>query len=115
MATYVEVDENNVILGLYINVDTAPTAGEGYTIKEVTSYNGLGFVEGQVFNPETGGIDDTELSLSVKAENELRLTDWKVIRHRDQVDLGATTSLTNDEYLELLQHRQNLRNTVLDA
>ena len=52
----------------------------------------------------------------VKSEVSKRLsaTDYKVIRHRDQLDLIAkgniiTTTLTSEEYETLLKERNNLR------
>ena len=44
----------------------------------------------------------------------LNNSDWKVIRHRDQLALGVETSLTSDEYLELLQERQEARKKVIN-
>ena len=40
-------------------------------------------------------------------------TDWKVTRHRDQLALGIETSLTNEEYLNLLTQRQEARDLVI--
>jgi len=42
----------------------------------------------------------------------LKSTDWKVLRHQDQLALSIATTLSKDEYLELLQQRQNARNEV---
>lgn len=39
----------------------------------------------------------------------LDLTDWKVTRHRDEIDLGLMTSLTAEEYEKLLKDRNNWR------
>lgn len=41
-------------------------------------------------------------------------TDWKVIRHRDQLSLGVETSLTEAEYKELLKARQKARDAVVE-
>lgn len=48
------------------------------------------------------------------ARSYLVQTDWLVIRHRDQVDLGLETSLSDDEYRELLEKRQTAREKVVD-
>jgi len=56
---------------------------------------------------------DGQISLTKsEASNLLSPTDWKVIRHRDQIDTesGSGTSLTNEEYLTLLDDRQIIRN-----
>ena len=45
-------------------------------------------------------------------------TDWQVIRHRDQIEIsGLETSLTTEEYEQLLADRQAIRNTsnVIEA
>ena len=40
-------------------------------------------------------------------------TDWQVIRHRDQLAAGITTSLTDQEYTDLLEQRQTVRDSVV--
>lgn len=41
-------------------------------------------------------------------------TEWKVQRHRDQLELGITTSLTQEEYMELLRQRQEARDGIVN-
>jgi hypothetical protein len=41
-------------------------------------------------------------------------TDWMVIRHRDQVEAGTATTLTNTQYQNLLIYRQALRDLSKD-
>ena len=48
------------------------------------------------------------------ARNYLTDTDWLVIRHRDQLDLRQETSLTNEQYLDLLAKRQVARESVVE-
>jgi len=36
-------------------------------------------------------------------------SDWLIQRHREQVETGSTTSLTEEEYNEFLSYRQYLR------
>jgi hypothetical protein len=54
---------------------------------------------------------EAELATRVRTQRDFKLTacEWLVIRHRDQSDAGATTTLTAAEYLELLTYRQVLR------
>lgn len=56
--------------------------------------------------------------LSKENSNEalafLNSTDWKVIRHLDQLALGIETSLCEEEYLQLLQQRQESREAVVN-
>lgn len=48
------------------------------------------------------------------ARNYLTDTDWLVIRHRDQLDLNLETSLNNDQYIDLLNKRQEARKQVIE-
>ena len=52
-------------------------------------------------------------SVKGQADNLLSATDWKVIRHRDQVETssGISTSLTESEYSALLIFRESIRTT----
>lgn len=50
-----------------------------------------------------------------EAKKFLADTDWKVIRHRDQLALGIPTSIDNDEFIELLNQRQEAREKVDEA
>lgn len=52
------------------------------------------------------------LEKNKNARNYLTDTDWLVIRHRDQLDLKIETSLNHDQYLDLLEKRQEARKQV---
>lgn len=54
------------------------------------------------------------LNTNKEAENYLSDTDWLVIRHRDQLDLNQETTLTNEQYLDLLAKRQAARERVVE-
>ena len=45
-------------------------------------------------------------------ERALNRTDWMVRRHREEVELGVTTSLTNEQYQDLLTTRKSWRESV---
>lgn len=47
------------------------------------------------------------------AQSFLDSTDWKVLRHRDQQDLGLPTSLTAEEFQDLLRQRQMAREAII--
>ena len=49
---------------------------------------------------------------AVAGASKLARTDWIITRHRDQVELGIVTSITNEQYLELLTKRQDWRSNV---
>jgi len=52
-----------------------------------------------------------QLSTEARNKRDALLLDsqWLVQRHRDQLDTGIETTLTVDEYVALLQYRQDLR------
>ncbi len=52
-----------------------------------------------------------QLAASARTKRDAALTacEWLVIRHRDQTDAGAGTTLTAAQYKELLTYRQALR------
>ncbi len=49
-----------------------------------------------------------------ESRNYLADTDWLVIRHRDQLDLKQETSLTEEQYIDLLNKRQAARERVVE-
>ncbi len=57
---------------------------------------------------------ENQLNINTEARIFLNETDWKVIRHRDQLDLGIETSLTEQEFQELLSLRQEAREKVME-
>lgn len=42
-------------------------------------------------------------------DTELNATQWPVARHRDELDAGTATTLSADQFVELLAYRQALR------
>lgn len=50
-----------------------------------------------------------EFQVPVMVSEFLDSSDWLVSRHRDQSEMGGPTTLTWDEYNELLSYRQYLR------
>lgn len=56
----------------------------------------------------------TESVLRRKQIEFLEQTDWLVARHRDQLDLGIETTLSNEEYQKLLTDRQAARDQTLE-
>jgi len=110
MANYIEVNSTtDQIVGLHLSVDSEPEAGTGFEMIEITTPPENGFIAFQVWDRDNSEIIDTPASLSVKYKWELESSDWKVLRHRDQVDAGVTTSLTDEEYQALLTQRQTWR------
>jgi hypothetical protein len=50
---------------------------------------------------------------NAEAQAFLDESDWKVLRHRDQQDMGLATSLTGEEFQALLQQRQMAREAII--
>lgn len=50
---------------------------------------------------------------NAEAKEFLSASDWKVIRHRDQLAMGIPTSLTVTEYENFLEQRQIYRNKIV--
>lgn len=49
------------------------------------------------------------IQIKEQARELLFVTDWKIIRHNDQMELSGLTSITQAEYQALLIERQNIR------
>lgn len=60
-------------------------------------------------------VQNQQANINNEVRNFLADTDWKVIRHRDQLNLGIETSLTSEEYIALLEQRQEARNKVMEV
>lgn len=66
--------------------------------------------ENQVVAPKIA-VGDQDLADAERAWRQSRLsaTEWQVTRHRDEQALGRGTILKAQQYLELLEYRQALR------
>lgn len=53
--------------------------------------------------------------IRIKRDQLLNDSQWLVLRHRDEVDAAEPTTLTHEQYLSLLSHRQQLRDITLQA
>ena len=83
-----------------------------YDDGKVADMNNYTFIN-KKYIKKTKAIENL-LSTSDEAKHYLNDTDWLVIRHRDQLALGQTTSLTNEQYLDLLTKRQAARERVVE-
>lgn len=66
----------------------------------------------------TWEIKDITAELEQQRSNEealrfLNETDWLCLRHQNEKELGLATSLTSEEYLELLRERQQAREIII--
>lgn len=83
-----------------------------YVDGKVADMNNYTFINGK-YVKKTKAIENL-LNNNDEAKHYLNDTDWLVIRHRDQLALGQTTSLTNEQYLDLLTKRQAARERVVE-
>ena len=83
-----------------------------YVDGKVADMNNYTFINGK-YKKKTKAIENL-LNTNDEAKHYLNDTDWLVIRHRDQLALGQTTSLTNEQYLDLLAKRQAARERVVE-
>ena len=83
-----------------------------YVDGKVADMNNYTFINGK-YVKKTKAIENL-LNTNDEAKHYLNDTDWLVIRHRDQLALGQTTSLTNEQYLDLLTKRQAERERVVE-
>ncbi len=83
-----------------------------YVDGKVADMNNYVFINGK-YVKKTRAIENL-LNTNDEAKHYLNNTDWLVIRHRDQLALGQTTSLTNEQYLDLLTKRQAARERVVN-
>lgn len=83
-----------------------------YTVEVVTVPNP--FTSGTTEEEHKVYVDDItpeEVADGIRAVRDLKLQEvcWVRDRHLDEVALGVTTTLTNEQYLEVLQYMQELR------
>lgn len=80
---------------------------------QIISTNNLELLE--ALEAQAGITDQkiADIGTSNGARKELNDSDYKVIRHRDQLDSGIDTTLTSEEYDALLIERQALRDSVV--
>ncbi len=81
-----------------------------YVDGKVADMNNYVFINGK-YVKKTRAIENL-LNTNNEAKRYLNDTDWLVIRHRDQLALGQSTSLSNEQYLDLLAKRQVAREKV---
>ena len=83
-----------------------------YVDGKVADMNNYVFINGKYIK-KTRAIENL-LNTNDEAKHYLNDTDWLVITHRDQLALGQSTSLTNEQYLDLLTKRQAARERVVN-
>ena len=81
-----------------------------YLNGKIEDSNNYVFINGK-YVKRTKAVENL-IKINADATNYLTDTDWLVIRHRDQLALGQETSLTNEQYLDLLAKRQAAREKV---
>jgi len=57
-------------------------------------------------------IEKSQEQINDEARQFLADTDWKITRHKEQVEMNIETSMTDQEYITLLQERQSVRDLI---
>lgn len=105
--------ENNIVVG---TLNYEPNVPNSVTVVQISDqqYHAIG--QGtHFFNINTKTVDPVPVDVTAQKEQDfanaqerefLNSTDWKILRHIRQKALGAPTSLTEEQYIELEQMRQ---------
>ena len=96
----------------YYRVKDEYITGQGNPDEEGIMTFPDGYIDDSIIKDNAYSVDsDGVVNLSEKylSKRNLNRTDWKMIRHRDQLASGVATSLTDEEYQTLLTSRQSWR------
>jgi hypothetical protein len=113
--------ENNEVVSILSYEPNVPstievveiTDAENQLIKDQTHYFDL--VTRTVISLPAVDLEKKEIEKqNIPILEFLSSTDWKVLRHIRQTALGITTSLTEDEYLELENQRQAAASSIIN-
>lgn len=112
--------EDNVVVSV---LNYQPNVPSSVSIVEITDEQNSQLVAGThkfdlvsraVVPQDSAVLTGLETQLNNAADLEfLRSTDWKVLRHIRQTALGIPTSLTEAEYLELEQNRNDAASRIV--
>jgi len=113
---FVYIENNEVVSVLQHKAET-PSSVEQIEISH-NEYEGL-FNESLIFDLSTRKVIENSNSQNVQKHEKnaelryfLQSTDWKVLRHIRETNLKLDTSLTDEEYLELEQKRQQAAKNI---
>lgn len=111
--TYAQI-QNSRVVWIFTQADLPEFNEHDIDVVDITSLKPspqLGWVVvGGALTPGPG-LSDDELSAVERAWRDGQLSDsqWLTARHRDETDLGDSTTLTPNQYTELLTYRKALR------
>jgi hypothetical protein len=103
--------ENEFVISV---LDYLPEVPLTVSVVEITKEEFDGLTTGKKqFDIETKTIIDSIIDSSLEEKlNFLRSTDWMVLRHIREKSLELTTTLTEEEYLNLESKRQNVAMSI---
>jgi hypothetical protein len=113
MLVYVFIESNGAVAG-YSNSEEPNTIAYEADEEFINCPFKYSYLDGQmVVNNVTKRIIE---SRATNKENQAFLdsTDWMCTRHRDQIELGIETTLSNEEFLELLKKRNEARASIVN-
>ncbi|MGA1870243.1 MAG: hypothetical protein ACMUJM_17025 [bacterium] len=95
----------------YFDKNEAQVKVEG--VEDDFTILGKAYVDGTFIEAELSP-EEIQEEKNRKNRSILRGTDWKITRHREQLEMEIATSLTDEEYQALLTERQKARSEVVD-
>jgi hypothetical protein len=112
--------EDNVVVSV---LNYQPNVPSSVTVVEITDVQHAQIIAGtHKFDVLSKTVTDQDAEILTAAATQLsnaedleflRSTDWKVLRHLRQKALGISTSLTDAEYLELEQQRNDAASRIV--
>lgn len=115
---YVCIEDNNVSSIL----NYRPNVPASIEVIEITN-DDMNLIEGGKYyfdtatktvslRPASELQDEADAKANIEHLEFLTSTDWKVLRHTREKALGVVTSLTEEQYLELEQERENAARAI---
>lgn len=112
--------ENNLVISI---LNYEPAVPDSVRVVEIedSDYKKIAD-QTHFFNIETNQVESFPSSVLEEKEKEIKnaehrefltKTDWKILRHIREKALGIATSLTEQEYLELEQQREDAANSII--
>lgn len=120
MAHYVCIENNEVTSIL----NYEPSVPDSIVVRTITDteaqqiFNGTHYYN--IGDENVQSLPQSELDAQAQADANgtarefLSSTDWKVLRHIREKELGITTTLTQVEYLALEQQRQDASDSIVE-
>jgi len=102
--------ENELDASLYDYLKLSEEQSDFYELHKCSLQEVLNLALNPVYVPDIENVRQSKINeIKAMAGDILSRSDYKVIRHRDQLDGNFATTLTASEFSELLTYRQSIR------